>query len=160
MDKQQIQKTIQFANTQCENVDKKLTKKRQQVLEILLNANKPLSAYEVKNQFNKIMDSSIVAMSVYRILNVLESVNLVHRLKSENKYMPCSHADGGCHHQLSIFLICNSCHTVSEINETDELVRSLFKKVQATGFAPTTSQLEISGTCDECQQSTSELIEK
>lgn len=151
VNKQQLKKTIRFANTKCETSGKKLTEKRQQVLEILLKAKKPLSAYELTDQFNKVMDAPILAMSVYRILDFLESVDLVHRLKSENKFMACSHANEGCHHQPSMFLICSSCNKVIEMNDVNDKVKALFEQVELTGFSPGRSQLEISGLCRQCK---------
>ena len=151
VNQRQVKKAIRFANIKCETSGKKLTEKRQQVLEILLHANKPLSAYELTDQFNKVMDVPILAMSVYRILDVLESVNLVHRLKSENKFMACSHAYDGCQHQLSMFLICASCNKVTEMNDDNDKVKALFEHLELTGFSPAGSQLEISGLCCQCK---------
>lgn len=151
VNKQQLKKTIRFANTKCEASGKKLTEKRQQVLEILLHARTPLSAYELTDQFNKVMDAPILAMSVYRILDFLESVDLVHRLKSENKFMACSHLNARCQHQLSMFLICSSCNKVVEINDANDKVKALFTQVELMGFTPSGSQLEISGLCCQCK---------
>jgi len=151
VNQKQLKKTIRFANTKCETSGKKLTEKRQQVLETLLQANRPLSAYELTDQFNKVMDVPILAMSVYRILDFLESVNLVHRLKSENKFMACNHVDDSSQHQLSMFLICSSCNKVTEVNDVDNTVKSLFSQLELTGFSPSGSQLEISGLCCQCK---------
>ncbi|MDB2355770.1 transcriptional repressor [Pseudoalteromonas sp. 3D05] len=151
VNKQQLKKTIRFANAKCEASGKKLTEKRQQVLEILLHAKTPLSAYELTDQFNKVMGGPILAMSVYRILDVLESVGLVHRLKSENKFMACSHLNAGCQHQLSMFLICRSCNKVVEMDDANDKVKALFNQIEVTGFTPSGSQLEISGLCCQCK---------
>lgn len=151
VNKQQLKKTIRFAYTKCEASGKKLTEKRQQVLEILLHAKTPLPAYELTDQFNKVMDVPILAMSVYRILDVLESVGLVHRLKSENKFMACSHLNTGCQHQPSMFLICSSCNKVVEMDDANDKVKALFNQVELTGFTPSGSQLEISGLCCQCK---------
>lgn len=151
VNQRQLRKAIRFANSKFENSGKQLTEKRQQVLEVLLHANKPLSAYELTDQFNKVMETPILAMSVYRILDVLESVNLVHRIKSENKFMACSHTNDDCQHTLSMLLICSSCNKVIEVNDEDDKVKSLFEQVEHTGFLPNKSQLEISGLCCQCK---------
>lgn len=151
VNQQQLKKAIRFADVKCATSGGKLTEKRQQVLEILLKAKKPLSAYELTDQFNKVMDAPILAMSVYRILDFLESVDLVHRLKSENKFMACSHANDGCQHQLSMFLICSSCNKVIEMNDVNDKVKTLFEQVEFTGFTPSKSQLEITGLCCQCK---------
>ncbi|MCQ8879739.1 transcriptional repressor [Pseudoalteromonas shioyasakiensis] len=151
MNQHQLKKAIRYADVRCSNLGGKLTEKRQQVLEILLKAKKPLSAYELTDQFNKVMDVPILAMSVYRILDFLESVDLVHRLKSENKFMACSHKSEGCQHQLSMFLICGSCNKVIEMNDANDKIKALFEQVEILGFSPGESQLEISGVCCQCK---------
>ncbi|WP_404341750.1 Fur family transcriptional regulator [Pseudoalteromonas mariniglutinosa] len=151
MNQQQVNKTIRYAHLKCETLGKKLTEKRQQVLEVLLHANTPLSAYELTDQFNKVMNVPILAMSVYRILDFLESVGLVHRLKSENKFMACSHANVGCQHQLSMFLICSSCNKATEMNDVESLVQTLFQRLELRGFSPAGAQLEIPGLCCQCK---------
>jgi len=135
MNKQQFKEMMGFAIKRCEAFEKKLTPKRQQVFEILLKANKPLSAYELTDQFNKQINTPILAMSVYRILGFLESVGLVHRLKLENKFIPCSHVNDDREHQLSMFLICSSCNKASEVNDLNNSVKSLFRELKMKGFA-------------------------
>ncbi|WP_350609869.1 transcriptional repressor, partial [Pseudoalteromonas sp. 41-MNA-CIBAN-0057] len=75
-------------------------------------------------------------MSVYRILGFLESVGLVHRLKLENKFIPCSHFNDDREHQLSMFLICSSCNKASEVNDLNNSVKSLFRELKMKGFTP------------------------
>ena len=160
MNQQQLKKTIRFANIKCATAGGKFTEKRQQVLEILLKANKPLSAYELTEQFNKVMSVPILAMSVYRILDFLESVSLVHRLKSENKFMACTHVNDGCSHQLSMFLICSKCNKVIEMSDVDDKIKALFAQVELSDFSPSETQLEISGLCRQCKPTIEQLEEK
>ncbi|MGO2073819.1 Fur family transcriptional regulator [Pseudoalteromonas sp. AOP31-A2-14] len=151
MNQQQLKKIIRFASKKCEREGKKFTEKRQHVLEILLGANKPLSAYELTDLFNKKMDTPILAMSVYRILDFLESVHLVHRLKSENKFMACSQIVDDAFHSLPMFLICSSCNQVTEVKDINDTVKSLFEELQSIGFSASDSQLEITGRCYQCR---------
>ena len=151
VNQQQLKKAMRLADIKCTSSGGKFTEKRQQVLEILLKAKTPLSAYELTDQFNKVMDAPILAMSVYRILDFFESVDLVHRLKSENKFMACSHLNAGCQHQLSMFLICSSCNKVVEMGDANDKVKALFKQIELTGFTPSKSQLEITGLCCQCK---------
>ena len=51
----------------------RLTPKRRQVLEILLQKPQPLSAYEIADQYQQILSETIPAMSVYRMLDFLIS---------------------------------------------------------------------------------------
>jgi Fur family zinc uptake transcriptional regulator len=150
MNQLQLEKTISLATTRCKNSGKNFTEKRQQVLAILLQSQRPLSAYELTEQYNKVSDIPILAMSVYRILDFLESVDLVHRLKSENKFIACGHPKAGCKHSLSMFLICSSCNKVIEMNDVNNTVKALFNQLEFAGFSPKNSQLEIAGVCGRC----------
>jgi Fur family zinc uptake transcriptional regulator len=49
------------------------------------------------------------------------------------------------------FLICENCHKVKEIGLKQQLIDELASSVQQTGFKLTTSQLELSGLCEDCQ---------
>lgn len=145
-----IQEILAAAQKHCANEGCRLTPKRQRMLELLLRAESPLSAYELTDLYNKLTNADIKAMSVYRILDVLESVNLVHRLHSANKYIACTHASGRCHHHLSLFLICKICQKVQITDLDNEMGTPIVKRVSNLGFKQTSPLLEVNGVCEEC----------
>ena len=105
MNKQQLNRVIDKARHLCKSSGTRLTEKRRGVLEALLVSKIPLSAYEITDVINQADDKSILAMSVYRILEFLEAENLVHKLSSTNKYVACSHITCGHNHEIPQFLI-------------------------------------------------------
>ena len=84
MNKQQLNRVIDKARYLCKSSGTRLTEKRRGVLEALLVSKIPLSAYEITDVINQADNKSILAMSVYRILEFLEAENLVHKLSSTN----------------------------------------------------------------------------
>jgi Fur family zinc uptake transcriptional regulator len=142
---------IEKAKQQCSEQGVKLTAKREQVLTTIISAKEALSPYELAELYRDEFGQAIPAMSVYRILDFLAELSLVHKLNSANKYIACSHISCSHSHQMPQFLICENCHKVKEIGLKQQLIDELASSVQQTGFKLTTSQLELSGLCEDCQ---------
>ena len=115
MDIAQTQHILDSAKQQCAATGSQLTPKRQKILELLLNSAVPLSAYEVTAAYNQVNSANMPAMSVYRILDFLESQQLVHKLSSTNKYLACSHIACKHSHAIPQFLTCSSCNKVKKL---------------------------------------------
>ena len=91
-------------------------------------------------------------MSVYRILDFLEEVELVHRLDSAQKYVACSHISCNHEHELSQFLICKSCYLVEEISIGKNLMNALKKSAEKVGFRLANQELEFDSLCGNCSE--------
>jgi len=148
----QVEDVIIAAKHACKNKGRGLTRHRQRILEILINADKPMSAYELKDSYNLTEQSPMVAMSVYRILEFLESAKLVHRLKSANRYIACNSLSGVCEHETSVYLICKSCQKIEELRATEHCIQPLQEKIEANGFASRDSHIEVATICKTCKQ--------
>jgi Fur family zinc uptake transcriptional regulator len=138
------------ALSRCQQHGGKLTEKRERVLTLMLQSNKPLSAYEVADQLNKKKEQSIPAMSVYRMLDFLVSIQLVHKLSSANKYIACSHIACEHSHEVPQFLICRTCQKVKEIGIPKTVVDQLRESVTAADFRLLNTQLELDCICKDC----------
>ena len=147
------QKAISDAEQKCAQNGIKFTKRRKQVLSVLIKADAALSAYEIAEQCNADGDTKMPAMSVYRILDLLQEQDLIHRLEIANKYVSCSHISCSHKHYNSQFLICGSCRHVEEIYLSHDAVDALQSAASAAGFSAISPQLEITGWCGQCQQS-------
>lgn len=145
-----IDHIIQHAKRLCEKNNVKLTAKRETLLRIILENKAPLSAYELidiaKEQYNFI----ISAMSIYRMLNVLELQNLIHRLKSTNKYMACAHITCKHEHNFPQFIICKQCGMVKEFDISESLLDNLKLSISSAGFSSKDMQLELESLCNNC----------
>lgn len=127
------------------------TDKRQNILTLLLQANTPLSAYEIVDRYKDSYGKSIPPMSVYRILDSLVESNFAHKLKTTNQYLACSHITCSHEHGTSQFLICKNCHLISETSVRTELLEELKMSTKNTGFTLASQQLELYGICANCQ---------
>ena len=146
-----IDKIIQKAEKTCLEQGGRLTPKRQRVLAILLQQLQPLSAYEIAEYYHEINDETIPVMSVYRMLDFLISLGLVHKLASTNKFIACSHITCKHGHQVPQFLICDNCQSVQEIGIEHQLINALEKSIKDNHFQLSSKQLELHGLCESCQ---------
>ena len=154
MNKQQLNRVIDEANHVCARSGGRLTMKRRGVLELLLASDTPLSAYEITDAYNKVTEKSMPTMSVYRILEFLESEDLVHKLSSTNKYVACSHITCGRVHDIPQFLICSECQSAKEIAISKSIIDELGKLVGKAGYTLTNLQMELRCLCNSCSAST------
>ena len=150
MKKQQLVKVIEKAAAICKQSGGQLTAKRKKILELLLSSDVPLSAYEVADAHNKQSETSMPAMSVYRMLDFLASEQLVHKLSSTNKYIACSHIACEHSHEVPQFLICGKCQRVKEITIAKRIVDELATQVNNAGYQLATPQLELDCLCERC----------
>ena len=144
---------VSAAEQKCIQEGIRFTKRRKQVLSVMIEADVALSAYEIAERCNAGSDSKMPAMSVYRILDLFQEQNLIHKLDLANKYVCCAHISCSHEHDSSQFLICGNCRHVEEISLSDEAVQALQTAASAAGFNAISPQLEIKGRCSRCEQS-------
>ena len=126
-----------------------LTKKQALVRNLLGKTKGPLSAYAILNQLH---DSGFRGpVQVYRALEKLMELGLVHRLESLNAFVACQQRT--CDHQSKktiMFTICEICGSVQELvnNGLEHLVRSLEKDID---FLTNRSVIELKGICSTCK---------
>ena len=126
------------------DVKTKLTKNQALVLNVLTKALQPLGAYAI---LAKLRSYGFKApLTVYRALDQLAGIGLVHKLESLNSWTSCC----GDHHANSpVFEICNDCGNVTE-HFDKELLKNLSNVSERSGFIPDRSIIEIHGRCDDC----------
>ncbi len=121
-----------------------LTKNQRAVFSTLLDAGKPLGAYEILDQ---VRDQGFRApLQVYRALQKLMALQLVHRIESRNAFVACDHephADAVC------FLICDGCDKAIELPIHD-LEDGLQSRARAAGFTVSGVCVEMTGVCKDC----------
>ena len=122
----------------------KLTKNQSLVLDALSGARQPLGAYAL---LDRLRDEGFKApLQVYRPLDQLAALGLVHRLESLNAWTVCC---AESHQGTPIFAICNDCGMVTE--HLDEQLSSTIEALpEISGFVPDRSIVEIYGQCGEC----------
>ncbi|HEU4987439.1 MAG TPA: Fur family transcriptional regulator [Rhizobiaceae bacterium] len=123
-----------------------LTKNQALVLNALSRAEGPLSAYTILDRLRD--DGFRAPLQVYRALEKLQEIGLVHRLESINAFVACTHPHN--HHQeLIAFAICENCGKVDEFS--DEMVEErLGRWAKTHDFRPSKTTIEIRGACSTC----------
>ena len=145
-----IESALSHADQNCLNSGKRLTAKRRQVLSVLLALNKAASAYDIMDRYEQNFGVALPAMSIYRILDFLEEVHLVHKLRLANKYVACSHINCSATHEASQFFICSHCGKVKEIEINAATFEELKRNSIDAGFDIERPQLEINCICTQC----------
>ena len=121
-----------------------LTKNQSLVLEKLADAKHPLGAYSL---LNALRDNGFKApLQVYRALEQLAELGLVHRLESLNAWTVCCKNE---HKDPPVFAICDDCGNVTEYFD-EQLVQGIASLSQRKGFVAERSIIEIHGLCDAC----------
>lgn len=123
-----------------------LTKNQTMVLQTLTAAEGPLSAYDILDNLRD--DGLRAPPQVYRALEKLTEMGLVHRLESLNAFVACSHPDE-THHTALAFAICEECNSVTEFND-DEIMNRLRLWAQGETAQLKKATIELTVVCGNC----------
>ena len=105
-----------------------------------------MTAYELLDRVRP-KDAAITPASVYRSLDFLVEVGLVHRLDSTRSFVACEHPD---HPHTGQFLICRECGTVVEA-EDRRIARAAANLGERHGFMLDHRTVELTGVCGACR---------
>ena len=136
------------AEHHCAAANVRLTPIRRAVLELIWQSHRPLGAYAVVEQLPAILGRPIRPPSVYRSLDFLLEIGLIHRLPSHNAFIGCPFP--GSEHS-DVFMICRSCGSAAEVS-AEALNQSLVDTANRAGFQLESQNIELSGLCASCQQ--------
>ena len=129
-----------------------LTKNQSLVYEALRKAKNPVGAYELLDQLRE--HGLKAPLQIYRTLDQLIELKIVHRLESLNAWTLCCDAE---HDSTPVFAICNDCGIVREY--FDETLSSNIANIsKQSGFVADRSIIEIHGRCDQCEPTQDELV--
>ena len=142
-----IDHALQTAEQICLTKGARLTAIRKSILELICANHKAIGAYELLDLFRE-QDPKAKPVTIYRALDFLIEVGLVHKVESLNAYIACLQAE--TQHKSAI-LICDQCKNAYEINATP-VYDSLFSLSVAVEFKPQYLILELHGLCASCHQ--------
>lgn len=131
---------------QCAKAGSRLTPARLEAYTTLRAAGQPLSAYDLVARLEKKQKRKIAPLTVYRHLDFLIGVGLVHKLESRQVYVCCDHPE---HQHESQYLLCSSCGRVDEL-ESKKLSNLLGRISDQRGFQVENAVVEVSGRCGDC----------
>ncbi|MGH6922195.1 MAG: Fur family transcriptional regulator [Propylenella sp.] len=116
----------------------------QLVLAALKKSGKPMSAYEILDRARS--QALKAPVQVYRALQKLQRLGLVHRVEALNAFVACSDRHEDLHRPG--FVICRDCGAVREFQ--DGRVANLARKAAGSDFSIDLIALEIYGRCGSC----------
>ena len=126
----------------------KATKPRKLVLEILEEAEKPVSPYDIQGLLLQ-RGQHLNHVTIYRILGLLCHLNLAHKMLSSGGFVKCSLGSAeGCHR----FMVCQQCGAIREFADK-ELCREENEIARNLGFHAQHHLCEFSGLCSNCTES-------
>ena len=143
----QTTRVIQEVELRCARDQLRLTPTRRRVLELVLEADGPVKAYDLLDQL-KSEQPNAAPPTIYRALEFLLEHHFIHRLETLNAFVSCFHPEHQHHGQ---FLICDDCGTVREVAE-DRLSDDLARLARDADFTPKREVLEVYGTCGRCRR--------
>jgi len=140
-----MRRIIDEVEQHCTRRGLRLTPTRRRVLELIVEADGPVKAYDLLDQL-KADQPNAAPPTVYRALDFLLENNFIHRLESLSAFVSCFHPDEEHDGQ---FLVCDQCHSVREIHDAG-LADQLHQAAEQVSFHANRQVLEIYGVCDDC----------
>jgi Fur family transcriptional regulator, zinc uptake regulator len=129
----------------CAAQGAQLTPLRRHVLGLILDAEAPLTAYQLLDRLKETRKGA-APPTIYRALDFLLEQRLIHKVERLNAFVPC--VESG-HEHTAQFLICRQCGAVTEI-EDHAAANALEHAAEREGFHPRSAVVEIDGTCAAC----------
>lgn len=129
-----------LAQQVCDAAGKRFTKLRAHIFELVLRHSGPVKAYDLLDQLEP-EHGSPKPPTVYRALDFLSRLGLVHRVEALNAYVACDHTHMG---HVAEFFICEQCAGVTERSAGDH------RDCAPDGFTVSRSVIEHYGRCGDC----------
>jgi len=142
-----VRLALQTAEEICRVRGQRLTTLRRRVLELVWANHRPVGAYALLEMM-RLESGQVAPPTVYRALDFLQELGLVHRVASVNAFIGC--AFPGAPH-TGQFLICTACQELAELDDA-QVNAALSASASASGFAISHSTVEIMGLCPHCRE--------
>ena len=142
-----MENSIQEAEQYCQENGLNFTPVRRKVLEILLQKNTAIGAYEILDLLREAGFKNQPPVA-YRALDFLVQNGFAHKIEQLNSFIGCTHP--GKDHSPA-FMICRKCESVSE----EEALTRDFSVSQIglkTGFTVEKAVIEAKGLCHSCTE--------
>tara|TARA_R110002074_G_scaffold170006_2_gene332252 strand:+ start:35845 stop:36339 length:495 start_codon:yes stop_codon:yes gene_type:complete len=139
--------TLQSAESICAEKGVRLTVIRRRILELICSSHKAIGAYELLDLF-RLDEPKAKPVTIYRALDFLIEVGLVHKIESLNAFIGCLQAE--TKHQTAI-LICDECKNAYEL-DASTVYKSLFAMSKEIEFTPASLTMELHGLCSACSK--------
>ena len=139
---------LQLAREICQKNKVNLTPTKEQVLKLIWQSHRPIGAYQIQDQLAKISRKAVAPPTVYRALQFLTKLGLIHKIPSLNSFIGCPFPNSP---QSNLFLICEGCGNIAEVscNSVDYLLQ---KTCGTANFNLNSKNIELFGLCVLCNE--------
>jgi Fur family transcriptional regulator, zinc uptake regulator len=141
-----IDTAIEDATRLCADRSLRFTQIRRRVLELVWSSHTPIGAYDILEGLRPEYPRA-APPTVYRALDFLTGLGLIHRIESMNAFVGCNHPDQPHSGQ---FLICGDCGTTAELDDPG-IEKAVRLGAGRLGFIAKRQTVEVTGLCPECQ---------
>jgi Fur family transcriptional regulator, zinc uptake regulator len=129
----------------CARAGTRLTDPRRRVLTLLAETKTPMKAYDLIAKAG-VDGGAVKPPTVYRALDFLCQIGIIHRIEQDATYVACSHVGHG---HLAALFVCDTCHGVTEVH-VDDMETQLSTAARKTGFSLAHLVIEGRGRCKTC----------
>jgi Fur family transcriptional regulator, zinc uptake regulator len=140
-----VEACLKDAERVCRARGGNLTPLRKKVLTALLEADAPTGAYELLTCISD--DREAKPPTIYRTLDFLLTMGLVHRIASQQAYVPCRHWG---HPHTAAILLCDDCGRADEL-DVDSIMADFRSEAASVSFRSDRAIIEIHGYCPDCR---------
>lgn len=141
-----IDDALARAEQVCRARQSRLTKIRRDVLALVWESRAPVKAYGLLQAMQQRIGRPVNPPTVYRALDFLLEMKLIHRIEALNAYVGCSDPVDQC---CGFLMICENCNSVSDIR-VEELDTLLNRTAADLGFSVRSQITEVFGLCRRC----------
>lgn len=129
----------------------RVTQPRMALLRCLLQAKTPLSPREILQDIQKDKTlAKVDQVSIYRNLEALSELGLVHQVSPSGAWIGCSHVD--CQTPSHMLLRCSRCMTTQELDIPKEILDPLVEHLaRKHSFSARQDLLQMDGVCGRCR---------
>lgn len=142
-----IDAAMSRAHERCAERRARLTPIREAVLALIWQSHRPLGAYAIADKLPPVNGKKVQAPSIYRAIDFLLELGLIHRLPSQNSYLGCPFPDN---EHSDVFMVCRGCGSAAEVS-ADALNQIIADTSQRSGFLLESQCVELTGLCLACR---------
>ena len=142
-----IKAALASANSLCAEKNARMTTTRESVLRLLWQSHQPLGAYQLQDQLSRLLNKPVAPATIYRAVDFLLGLGLIHRIASLNAYIGCPFPNS---EHSNLFMICSDCGSVAEVahNTLNGLLQNICDR---SNFTLQSQSLELFGQCPQCR---------
>lgn len=142
-----IDAALNTARQLCQQQGARMTALREQVLRLIWQSHKPLGAYQLMEMLAAASTRKVAPPTVYRALDFLLELGLVHRINTLNAFVGCTHPEQV---HATNFLICRDCGVAIEFSQAG-LQQGIRETLEHFHFELESQSIELVGRCATCQ---------